>query len=145
MKTPPEKQHPEVSVKKPSGVSPFPIKSAGALGHWAVFELAIIEPDNRYDLAHIAGGEDFVGFAEILDLQRGFMHGDACGTQERNDALARDAVQECAVGNGVNTSPPRTMKTLDVAVSATLPTTSVTSALWKPLAFASCNMRALFG
>ena len=48
-------------------------------------------------------------------------------------------------GTGVKTVPSLTINMLAVAVSATLPMASATSALLNPLARASASMRALLG
>lgn len=114
----------------PSGVGPFPVKGAGTLCHQVIIEFALVETDDRHDLAHVAGGENLVRFAEIFDLERRFVN--TYPPASRKSLITRWRVmplRNVPFGTGVKTSPPRTMKTFDVAVSATLPRTSVTSAL----------------
>src|SRR5690606_30883873 len=83
-----------------SRVGPFPIESTGTFGQRSIFQLAIIETDNRNNLAHIARGEDFVCLAEVFNFQYGFMNGNACVAQQIDDALASDAIEERAISGG---------------------------------------------
>ncbi len=81
-----------------SGVGPFPVKRPRPLRQWSIFKFAIIKTDNWHNFAHIACREDFIRFAEIFDLQSGFMDGDACCAQKPDYALASNAGEECTIG-----------------------------------------------
>src|SRR3546814_7345750 len=71
-----------------------------AARHRPIGQAAVFDPVDVHHLAVVAGGKHFVGLFDIGARQRAFLHVDAVGAQQRQHALARDAVQESAVVGG---------------------------------------------
>src|SRR5579871_2386042 len=81
-----------------AGMGEIPIELAGPAEERAWLQVAVVDLHNRLNLAEIAGGEDLIRLLEVAIEERRLEHRHARLAQELDHALARDAIEEGAVG-----------------------------------------------
>src|SRR3954471_2318237 len=80
-----------------SAVRELPVELARLAAEWSGLQRAIVDTDDRHQLAVVAAREDLVGALEIGIAERALHHGHAGIAQQLDGAVTRNAGEERAV------------------------------------------------